>query len=55
MLVSATEMLKKAKEGHYAVGQFNINNLEWTKSILLTAEELKSPESLVYLRVPEST
>ena len=43
MLVSATEMLKKAKEGHYAVGQFNINNLEWTKSILLTAEELKSP------------
>ena len=31
MLVSATEMLKKAKEGHYAVGQFNINNLEWTK------------------------
>ena len=43
MLVSATEMLKKAKEGHYAVGQFNINNLEWTKSILLTAEEMKSP------------
>ena len=43
MLVSATEMLKKAKEGHYAVGQFNINNLEWTKSILLTAQELKSP------------
>ena len=42
MLVSATEMLKKAKEGHYAVGQFNINNLEWTKSVL-------------YLRVPEST
>ncbi len=36
-------MLVKAKEGHYAVGQFNINNLEWTKSILLTAEELKSP------------
>ena len=43
MLVSATEMLKKAKEGHYAVGQFNINNLEWTKSILLTAQELNSP------------
>ena len=43
MLVSAAEMLKKAKEGKYAVGQFNINNLEWTKSILLTAEELKSP------------
>ena len=43
MLVSAAEMLKKAKAGHYAVGQFNINNLEWTKSVLLTAEELKSP------------
>ena len=42
-LVSATEMLNKAKEGHYAVGQFNINNLEWTKAILLTAEELKAP------------
>ena len=36
-------MLTKAKEGHYAVGQFNINNLEWTKAVLLTAEELKSP------------
>lgn len=43
MLVSAEEMLKKAKAGKYAVGQFNINNLEWTKSILLTAQELKSP------------
>ncbi len=43
MLVSATEMLQKAVEGHYAVGQFNINNLEWTKSILLTAQELQSP------------
>ena len=43
MLVSATEMLQKARDGHYAVGQFNINNLEWTKSILLTAEEMKSP------------
>ena len=43
MLVSATEMLKKAKEGHYAVGHFNINNLEWTKSIILTAQELNSP------------
>ena len=43
MLVSATEMLKKAKAGHYAVGQFNINNLEWTKSILLAAEETRSP------------
>ena len=43
MLVSAKEMLNKAKAGHYAVGQFNINNLEWTKAILLTAEEMKSP------------
>ena len=43
MLVSAKEMLQKAKAGHYAVGQFNINNLEWTKCILLTAEECKSP------------
>jgi fructose-bisphosphate aldolase class II len=43
MLVSAKEMLTKAKAGKYAVGQFNINNLEWTKSILLTAQELESP------------
>lgn len=43
MLVSATEMIKKAKEGQYAVGQFNINNLEWTKAILLTAQENNSP------------
>ena len=43
MLVSAKEMLQKAKAGHYAVGQFNINNLEWTKSILLTAQECQSP------------
>ena len=43
MLVSAKEMLNKARDGKYAVGQFNINNLEWTKSVLLTAEELKSP------------
>ena len=43
MLVSATEMINKAHEGHYAIGAFNINNLEWTKSILLTAEELKAP------------
>ena len=42
-LVSAKEMLQKAKAGPYAVGQFNINNLEWTKAILLTAEECKSP------------
>ncbi len=43
MLVSAKDMLAKAKAGHYAVGQFNINNLEWAKAILLTAEEMKSP------------
>lgn len=43
MLVSAEEMLTKAKAGKYAVGQFNINNLEWTKAILLTAQELNSP------------
>ena len=43
MLVSAKEMLKKAKEGKYAVGQFNINNLEWAKAILQTAQELNSP------------
>lgn len=42
-LVSAKEMLEKARDGKYAVGQFNINNLEWTKSILQTAEELHSP------------
>ncbi len=43
MLVSAKEMLTKAREGKYAVGQFNINNLEWTKAILQTAQELNSP------------
>lgn len=43
MLVSAKEMLNKARDGKYAVGQFNINNLEWTKSVLLTAQELQSP------------
>ena len=43
MLVSAKEMLDKAREGKYAVGQFNINNLEWTKAILMTAQELNSP------------
>ena len=46
MLVSATEMLQKARAGKYAVGQFNINNLEWTKAILLTAQELNSPVML---------
>lgn len=43
MLVSATEMLNKARDGQYAVGQFNINNLEWTKAVLLTAQENNSP------------
>ena len=43
MLVSATEMLKKAHEGHYAVAQFNINNLEWIKSVLQACEEAKAP------------
>ncbi len=43
MLVSAKEMLNKARDGKYAVGQFNINNLEWTKAILLTAQECNSP------------
>jgi fructose-bisphosphate aldolase class II len=43
MLVSAKEMLTKAKAGKYAVGQFNINNLEWTKAILQTAQEINSP------------
>ena len=51
MLVSAKEMMTKAVAGHYAVGHFNINNLEWTKAILLTAEELKSP---VILGVPRA-
>lgn len=43
VLVSAKEMLQKAHEGHYAVGQFNINNMEWIKSVLAAAEEAKSP------------
>ncbi|MBQ8927848.1 MAG: class II fructose-1,6-bisphosphate aldolase [Oscillospiraceae bacterium] len=43
MLVNAKEMLDKARAGKYAVGQFNINNLEWTKAVLLTAQELNSP------------
>ena len=45
MLVSAKDMLQKAYEGKYAVGQFNINNLEWTKAILLTAQEINSLRS----------
>ena len=43
MLVTAKEMLAKARDGKYAVGHFNINNVEWTKAILQTAEELRSP------------
>ncbi len=43
MLVSAKDMLNKARDGKYAVGQFNINNLEWTKAVLLTAQEMNSP------------
>ena len=43
MLVNAVEMLQKAKAGHYAVAQININNLEWTKAVLMTAQELNSP------------
>lgn len=43
MLTTATEMLKRAREGRYAIGHFNINNLEWAKAVLLTAEELRSP------------
>ncbi len=43
MLVNATEMLKKARDGQYAVGQFNINNLEWTKAVLTAAQEVNSP------------
>ena len=54
MLVSATEMLQKAKAGHYAVGQFNINNLEWTKAILTVAEECKSPVILGLNGQPEA-
>ena len=43
MLVSAKDMMDKARDGKYAVGQFNINNLEWTKAILNTAQKLNSP------------
>jgi len=46
MIVSAKEMLQNALKGQYAVGQFNINNLEWTKAVLLTAQEMKSPAIL---------
>ena len=50
MLVNATNMLLKARDGHYGVGQFNINNLEWTKSILLQAQAMNSPVSTGYSR-----
>ena len=43
VMVSATEMIKKAHEGHYAIGAFNTNNLEWTKCILTAAEQAKAP------------
>ena len=43
MLVNATEMLIKARDGHYGVPQFNINTLEWTKAVLTACEEMKSP------------
>jgi len=43
MLVNAKRMLEAARDGHYAVGQFNINNLEWTKSVLLEAQALQAP------------
>ena len=46
MLTTAKEMLQKAEAGHYAVGAFNINNLEWTKAILQTAQEMQSPDIL---------
>ena len=46
MIINATEMLQKALKGGYAVGQYNINNLEWTKAVLLTAQEMKSPAIL---------
>lgn len=55
MLVSATEMLQKAKAGHYAVGQFNINNIGGQKAILTVAEECKSPViPWEYLKVQEN-
>ncbi len=46
MLVSAAEMLKKAKAGHYAVGQFNINNLEWTKGSSVNSRRMQIPNHL---------
>ena len=54
MLVSAKDMLQKAKAGKYAVGQFNINNLEWTKAVLQAAQECNSRSSSVFLRAREN-
>ena len=48
MLVSATEMINKAHEGHYAIGAFNINNLEWTKAILAAAEDVTHTSQSVF-------
>ena len=55
MLVNATEMLIKARDGHYGVPQFNINNLEWTKAVLTACEEMKSPSFWAFPRVLVST
>ena len=52
MLVNATNMLLKARDGHYGVGQFNINNLEWTRSILLQAQAMQSRLSWAFPKVP---
>ena len=55
MLVNATEMLLKARDGHYGVPQFNINNLEWTKAVLTACEQTKSPSFWASPRAPAST
>ena len=54
-LVNMKNMLEKAKEEKYAVGQFNINNLEWTKTILTVAEEMSSPVILGFPKEPQDT
>ena len=54
MLVSATEMINKAHEGHYAIAQFNINNMEWIKAILLGCEAKKSPV-ILFRKAPQNT
>ena len=55
MLVNATNMLLKARDGHYGVGQFNINNLEWTRSILLQAQAMQSPVILGVSKINVNT